>query len=748
VSNSVRSLGSSRGVDAAIRPGLSRRADPGDTDLDFAAAISSAIGATAGAVATHGEGADPDGGGAGQSDRGGAQGPDALGQKGMATDFGRYAVPGAARQGAAPTMPGPTVTPHGIAVALVVDADTDVLPLASSADNGTDTVPIIPGTAPIPATDRTETPTGRFGVVTSAPSQVAGNLIATLDHAPFLPSMPAGPGGTETRKIAGAVPVISPRGLRHGTPDFSASTVSPIVLSSDAMPSPNDLAAPSPPGETIVPAVGVTTGTRDSVSSLAWPQREVASPTAANNDPIAPSLSRLAKATVPGNAAGGITPTSATTGWPRHETQGSATPSGDPAAPSVPPQAAAIIPIGDAVTVLPNIAPADALAAPSLVPPDATVVPLGDGPIAPANAVPPADPPRPAAPTLNAPTAPVAFDRFGWRIRLNDDGAFPAARGDNQADLTSPSTAAPLAPKPDAWLGTVAHSARDGISVASAPPVPDNALADLADTLRSVPVSVPAAPTDGLPGAPIPTETPIEGQTAIPPQDQTQTQNQTQSVAPTQVAPPLQAQPQNGPQDQPQPLVSAVIVGAGPFNNADQAAAPKAPLANVIDATAGTPPLSPSGAAPATVAGPTGGDTSAFGAPTGFGDTIATHVMSMISSGRQEATMQLQPPQLGELTVRVSVQGRDVSTWFGAAQPQVQVAVSQALEQLRTNLAGAGLSLAGAWVGADTSTMQQRMFDSDATSARRPGFAVPSAGGAAVDTIDPSHPSSGVSIYV
>ncbi len=75
----------------------------------------------------------------------------------------------------------------------------------------------------------------------------------------------------------------------------------------------------------------------------------------------------------------------------------------------------------------------------------------------------------------------------------------------------------------------------------------------------------------------------------------------------------------------------------------------------------------------------------------------------MISAGRNQMTVHLNPPDLGSLTVRIEVQAHDVSAWFGSSQPQVQQAVSDALAQLHGSLNGVGLNLTGAWVGADVS---------------------------------------------
>lgn len=163
---------------------------------------------------------------------------------------------------------------------------------------------------------------------------------------------------------------------------------------------------------------------------------------------------------------------------------------------------------------------------------------------------------------------------------------------------------------------------------------------------------------------------------------------------------------------------------------------------------------SPNGGTPALAAGsaaatlPGDGNAASSDATPSFGTAIAAHVAAMAASGHQETTLQLQPPQLGELTVRVAVQGRDVSTWFSAPQPQVQLAVTQALDQLRSGLSDAGFNLAGAWVGSDGSAMPQRAFEQPLPSARRGGFTSVAAPAAPADAADPARAAAGVSVYV
>jgi flagellar hook-length control protein FliK len=87
--------------------------------------------------------------------------------------------------------------------------------------------------------------------------------------------------------------------------------------------------------------------------------------------------------------------------------------------------------------------------------------------------------------------------------------------------------------------------------------------------------------------------------------------------------------------------------------------------------------------------------------PVGLSAQLFHHVMGSVGSGGQEIVLQLHPPELGDLTVRVLVHGREVSAWFATPQIQVQQAVSQAIGQLQTDLGNVGYNLASASIGAD-----------------------------------------------
>lgn len=169
----------------------------------------------------------------------------------------------------------------------------------------------------------------------------------------------------------------------------------------------------------------------------------------------------------------------------------------------------------------------------------------------------------------------------------------------------------------------------------------------------------------------------------------------------------------------------------------------------VVRDTEAAGPLNAGGAAGPAPASPAAADASAS-VPADPTDSIAGqvsgHLVRMVSSGSREMVMRLHPPELGDLTVRIAVSGRDVSAWFESAQAQVQAAISGGIAQLHADLGNAGYNLSGAWVGADAQNARQQEA---ASPAPLPSSATPAAPGFASSgaVITPSA-AAGVSIYV
>ncbi len=119
MSNSVRSLGSGRNVDAVARHGSEHQTDiGGGTDAEFAAVMNLVIGATEGAIAGNGEGTDPEGGVAGHGHHRNGQGGTSVGQIGDAPNDDANAMPvsGLDRSdlGSTSTLDGVVVSPVGV----------------------------------------------------------------------------------------------------------------------------------------------------------------------------------------------------------------------------------------------------------------------------------------------------------------------------------------------------------------------------------------------------------------------------------------------------------------------------------------------------------------------------------------------------------------------------------------------------------------------------------------------------------
>lgn len=199
-----------------------------------------------------------------------------------------------------------------------------------------------------------------------------------------------------------------------------------------------------------------------------------------------------------------------------------------------------------------------------------------------------------------------------------------------------------------------------------------------------------------------------------------------------------------------QPSAGAGDIGAG-LGRGDRYADRSAPAASVTVArdaeAAGT--LNAGGAAAPASASPAAADASApvsADLTDSIAGQVSGHLVRLVSSGSREMVMRLHPPELGDLTVRIAVSGRDVSAWFESAQAQVQAAVSGGIAQLQADLGNAGYNLSGAWVGADASNARQQEA---ASPAPLPPGATPAAPGFASSgaVISPSA-ASGVSIYV
>ncbi|HTW37492.1 MAG TPA: flagellar hook-length control protein FliK [Steroidobacteraceae bacterium] len=77
-------------------------------------------------------------------------------------------------------------------------------------------------------------------------------------------------------------------------------------------------------------------------------------------------------------------------------------------------------------------------------------------------------------------------------------------------------------------------------------------------------------------------------------------------------------------------------------------------------------------------------------------DELGTQLTWMAHHGIGSASLQVSPPDLGPIQVRIAVHGSAASVWFGAAQADTRAALEQALPRLHELFGAQGLALADA----------------------------------------------------
>jgi flagellar hook-length control protein FliK len=81
-----------------------------------------------------------------------------------------------------------------------------------------------------------------------------------------------------------------------------------------------------------------------------------------------------------------------------------------------------------------------------------------------------------------------------------------------------------------------------------------------------------------------------------------------------------------------------------------------------------------------------------------WNDELGSHLTLMAQQGNQAASLQVSPPDLGPIDVRIAVHDGQASVWFAAVHPDTRDALQQALPRLRELFAAQGMALADAGV--------------------------------------------------
>jgi flagellar hook-length control protein FliK len=105
------------------------------------------------------------------------------------------------------------------------------------------------------------------------------------------------------------------------------------------------------------------------------------------------------------------------------------------------------------------------------------------------------------------------------------------------------------------------------------------------------------------------------------------------------------------------------------------------------------------------------------GAPT-WSEGLGQKVVWMVGQQRHSAEIQLNPPNLGPLEVKLTVSQDQVSASFVSHHADVRNAIEAALPRLREMLADSGITLGNVSVGAESFAQQQQQAQQQASSGR------------------------------
>lgn len=105
----------------------------------------------------------------------------------------------------------------------------------------------------------------------------------------------------------------------------------------------------------------------------------------------------------------------------------------------------------------------------------------------------------------------------------------------------------------------------------------------------------------------------------------------------------------------------------------------------------------------------------------GFADALSQQVVWMVDKDAQIAELRINPPELGPVEVRLTVNGDQASAQFVAAHQEVREALETSIARLRESFAEAGIQLGQASVS-DQSFREQAQAQADARSATRGSY--------------------------
>lgn len=126
-----------------------------------------------------------------------------------------------------------------------------------------------------------------------------------------------------------------------------------------------------------------------------------------------------------------------------------------------------------------------------------------------------------------------------------------------------------------------------------------------------------------------------------------------------------------------------------------------------------------------------------------WGQAVGERMIMMAQHGPRSAQIQLDPPELGSMQIRVHVQGQDqISVSFTSPNPAVREALEQQMPRLREMLAEQGLELSEGAISDDSSSSGQGSDSRGGSEGRTGGYA----GGSSAELDSESLPGSAVAV--
>lgn len=299
-----------------------------------------------------------------------------------------------------------------------------------------------------------------------------------------------------------------------------------------------------------------------------------------------------------------------------------------------------------------------------------------------------ADPDAPAFPSLQPPPA-----EAGARQPVGLPGEAPPPEQDALSAVQ----------KMAAALMTAAPGGRTRAAAADAP-LPPLTDAGTADDLPPEPLAVPLPPTRKPAAADGPATVPVP--------------------VPGHVAQALAAAGQSVQA----PDISLAGQPAAPAPEAaaaDAAPASATPATTAAAAAVPAPVAADAGLNPAGVRGATASDAQAVPAPQAplpvanpraWAPLLGQHLMHLVQTGDTQATVRVNPPQLGPVELRLELKDSLTHVSFYAHDAQVREALEQSLPRLRELLGAQGLQLGQSHVGDQASQQQQQQPNPDGGS--------------------------------